>query len=47
VKPLVHSRISVKKYGGVIEDFLKAIYGDHVRVKVTREKVEINEYQHD
>lgn len=30
-----------------IEDILKVIFGDHAQVKVTRENIEVEEYNHD
>ena len=31
----------------VLEDFLKMVFGDHVKVMVTQKGVEVEEYEHD
>jgi len=33
--------------GGIDDDTMKALFGDHVRVTVTREGIDIEEYDHD
>lgn len=30
-----------------IEDLLETVFGDHAKVEVTREKIEVTEYEHD
>lgn len=40
-------KVLAKEFGDIPEDILKELFGDHARVTVTRDGIDVEEYSHD
>jgi hypothetical protein len=46
--PYIHAELSAKRFGGIPEDFLLELFGDHTRVIIhSNGTIETDDYEHD
>lgn len=46
--PYIHAELSAKRFGGIPEDLMKDLFGDHIKVTINNDgSVETKDYNHD